>query len=392
MPYFTFFLSLIAPIYASGFALFENTKKNTGLLPIFSFALVFASIGFCVEPSPDYDLYRHYERIDSIQGMSYSDVLSNSLDGYILFNSYAWLLNTLSIPKQFFTATVVFVSYVLVLSVYSDVKKNRLIHSTSTLRLFSFLIFWLSIDFVFISSGLRNLFANSIIFYVGYHLITYKKKHKFLIGAIIAFYIHPASMMPAVMVYFSSSLNIISRYSKSFGITGVLLLFGNKIVSIIIEYIDSFLSNIPGYSSIYLDSDSVWGAAYIQSSSQAEVILNYMIYRLPSYIGMAYIAFHKPKQKDSLYLLLSISVLLLGLFYNFYTFYQRLSAFFLYLFALFIVIEYTRDSSRNNLNFLLAYLISLIIYSIASIYVNRYYLSSAVEVFYKPLLFLIYGL
>ncbi len=169
MSYFTFILSLLNPVYALIFSITGSIKRSSNYLVLSSFALAFALISFSIKPLVELDLYRHYIRIENLLGLSFNKVLDTTDTGYLLFDIYAWLIINLGFPKQIFTASIIFISYMLVLSVYKDIKSNYLQHVRLSTIAVSFLIFWLSIDFVLLSSGIRSIFSNIIVFYVSFH-------------------------------------------------------------------------------------------------------------------------------------------------------------------------------------------------------------------------------
>lgn len=392
MQYFTFILALFNPIYASILALIESTKKNTGLLPIISFSLVFATISFCIDPTESYDLYRHYQRIDGLVDVRFKDVFTLDNTNYLIFDTFGWLINEFGLPKQILTATSVFISYLCILLVFNDIKHNHLQDTNKIFRLISFVIMWLSIDFIFLSSGIRNLTANAIVFFYSYNLLLRKNLLRFIIGATIAFFIHPGSIAVTILTFISFKLSRYSVSGRYLSILGLVSIVLNNLVSIFISFIDSLLIKIPGYSSVYLDPEGIWGGGFIKSSSFNEFVANYLLYRLPSYVGMLYLIIIKPKKSSPLYFLTCLFVFALGLTFNFFTIYQRLSAFFLHLFALFIILEYIKKPSRFKFNYIIFYLVALILSSLAAIYANADYLITANEVLYKPLMFLLFKL
>lgn len=392
MQYFTFLLALFNPVYSFLLALYESSKKGTGMLPIISFALLFSAISFCIDPPYSYDLYRHYEKIDKLKGYSFDQIIYSESTNYLVFNTYSWLINKFNLPKQLLTATAVLISYICVLSVFNDVKKRYLQYSSQKLIFISFVIMWLSIDFVFLSSGIRNLTANALVFFCSYHFLIHNNLRRYLVGSTIAFFIHPASSIVALLVVLSSKFFRFYKLGKYLAVSGLILTVFNKVVNVIISYVDTLLLFIPGYSSVYLDTEGGSGGGFIKSSSFNEIVANYLLFRLPSYIGILYLVITKPRKSDPLYFLVCIFVFALGLSFNLFTIYQRLSAFFLHLFALFIILEYVRTPSKLNLNYLTFYLVALIISSFAAIFANYSYLSTANEVLYKPLLFLLFGL
>ena len=389
MPYLIFISSLIMPIYALGFAMVQCIKKRTTYLPIISISLAFATIGFALSPTEELDLYRHYERIEAVGNLSFQNIIGDLSSGYFLFDIYAWVIKYLGLPKEFFTASVIFVSYFLVLNIFNDLKKKYLSNSNSLTVAYSLIILLLSVNFIYLSSGLRNTFANITIFYACYYLVIYNKKALFFFCTIFAFLVHPASVIPAAIVLTASTSSWLSKFAKPMVILALFLMLGNKAVDIIIGYIDSLASSLPFYSSTYLDPDSTWGGGFREDASLRGWIVAYIIDRLPTYISILYLIILKPKQKNTLYLILCISLLLLSILFSYQTAFSRLNYFYIYIFSVFLILEYSKDKNSLNKYFIFLYFISLLVIMIVTSYSFNEYLSSAIEVFYKPLAFIV---
>lgn len=393
MSYFTFILSLLNPVYALIFSITGSIKRSSNYLVLSSFALAFALISFSIKPLVELDLYRHYIRIENLLGLSFNKVLDTTDTGYLLFDIYAWLIINLGFPKQIFTASIIFISYMLVLSVYKDIKSNYLQHVRLSTIAVSFLIFWLSIDFVLLSSGIRSIFANIIVFYVSYYLIFNSRFLLFIFGVILAFFIHPGSLVPSLLISVAILSHRIIKKPKMFVIIGLVLIVGSSIVYNIIEFISSYLVGFSFYSPAYLSQDNTSsGAGSLQARNLNGIFGDFIIARLPGYIAFFYLLLLKNRSKDPLYLTLCLGVLYLGLFFQYFTIYERFNSFFVLLFSLFIIIEYSREPNNFNKLFIIFFSSSLVIYSIFNLFRYYSYLSSAVEVLYKPLFLIVFNI
>lgn len=386
MAYFTFILSLLNPIYALIFSINENIKRRSSYLVILSFALAFAFISFAIKPPVEVDLYRHYLRIESFKDVPFDSLLNDTTTGYLLFDTYGWLIINSGLPIQLFTSSIVFVCYVLVLSLHKDLKARYLQNAKSAIVAFSFLMIWLSIDFVLLSSGIRSIFSNIVVLYFGYHAILKKKYIQFIFATILAFFIHPGSIGPSILIIASILFQNVFQNPKIFVIIGIVLMIGSNIVYTIINYISAYLSNFSFYSAAYLSEDSSWGAAALQSRNLNGIIGDFIISRFPGYIAILYLLLTKSKHKDPLYLFLCFSSLYLGLFFQYFTIYERFNSFFVSVFSVFIILEYIKAPNNFNKLFVNLFLLSLVLYSTFNLYRYYSYLSSASDVLYKPLL------
>lgn len=392
MKYFIFILSLVNPIYSLILSINEIIKRKPSYLTICSFALAFAGISWAISPPIEIDLYRHYLRIEYLRGMYFSEVLHRSTPGYLLFDSYAWLLNSIGLPKQFFPASIVFISYILVLSVFKRIKSKKLITVKPSIIALSFLIVWLSIDFVLLSSGIRSTFSSIVIFYFAYQAIYERKFISFILATIFAFFIHPGSLGPSVIVGLSLFFYRYIKTPRIFVYIGIALIFGSQIVNAIANYISIFLNDYSFYSAAYLSQDSSLGAAALQERNLNGIIGEFVIARLPGYVGILYLLLLKHKDKDPFYLILCLGSLYLGLFFQYYVLYERFSSFFVLSFSVFIILEYIRRPNKFNIRFMVLLLISLLAHSIFHLYRYSAYLSTAKDLLYKPLLFIVFNI
>lgn len=371
MRYPVFVFSLILPVLALPFSILESIKKNKSFLSLVSVALAFATLAFSIDPPFEYDLYRHYERIDSLQGLSFSQVIEFTKSGFLLFDSYAWLINTIGLPKQFFTASIVFVSYLLVFLVFKDIKIKYIKELNEKNILLIFIAFWLSIGFIGLSSGLRNGFSNIIIFYIGYNFIFYNKYILFLIGSIFAFFIHPFAAATALLIFLAKVFNKFSILGKWLILIGLFFSLSQGMIFLIINFFDGYLSGFSFYKANYLQVDSEWGAGYIDTRNTNGIIGAFLITRLPIYIALIYLLVVK-KEKDSVvYLLLCGMILYLLVFFQYHTIHSRMASLFVYFFTVYIVYKNIYIENRLNKFFFLSYSFSLCIYSIYSIYLLK---------------------
>lgn len=392
MPYLVLILSLVQPVLALPLAMYISIKKHSSTIGVFCIALAFATLAFTAIPPDTYDLARHYSRIQSLRGLPLKNVIESSGMGYYLFDTYAWLLNRLNLPKELFPASVIFVLYYLVFSVYNDVKVSFLQNSKPLYIVLVFLGFWLSISYAGSLSGLRNPLANVIIFYLTYRLFFYNNKLLFILGSLLAFFIHPFSIAPAILVYLAYRLSPWFKHARWLIVIGILLSLSTKLISIGIDYISTFLMRFSFYSAAYFDENSEVGGASIESRTLNGLIINVILPRLSIFIAQIYLLTFKSKKNDPLYLLLAMTSLYLGFFASYGVLYGRMAAFFLFIFILFISLEYTK--SKNSRAILIAYVGLLILISLIALFIQYpvFIGSSFPEAIYKPVLFIVFGI
>lgn len=390
MSYLIVILSLLQPIYALPLAISQSVKKSTGSIATFCLALTLATITFTIDPTPNYDLYRHYERIINLREIPLAEVWSFSRPGYRLFDYYAWLINYLNLPKEVFSSSIIFLSYSLLLSIFNDAKAKYLQNTNSFYILLILIALFCKQDLISLSSGLRNPFANILVFYFSYNLITYRKLLPFVIGSIIAFFIHPFAIVLSIIVYISYKCSWWSFSSKFLIIIAAILTVSSKIVNSIIQYLLSILANISFFSTDYLSEGGKIDTEDLEARGLAAAFIILVLPRLPIYLAFIYLLKVKPKSNNALYLLLSIMTLYLGLFHSFSTVYNRMGTFYLFIFSLFLCIQVSNSKSKFDKYFLALYAGLIVSYFLGMLYTRRYYVFSDPVWLYKPLLFIFF--
>lgn len=346
---------------------------------ILGFILIFSVVAFSLSPGYDqYDLGRHYTHIESISGLNYAQVVERSAPGYLLFDSYAWLIDELGLSKRFFTASVVYLAYLLIFSVWLDLirrSSHAYLNLSQKTKTVIFLIFWLSIAFVSISSGIRNGLANAVMFYVGYRLIFYDRVFLFVMGTVIAYFIHPFSLAAAVILtgsYFGKNL-ITIRLCKAIIIFSFLFLLFQPLVKKVVDVIQVALGGYSFFKASYLDFDGQWGAAHAETRNFNGLLAVYLFSKLPVYVAVVYFLFIPSKSviSKSVFFLISILFLYFCVLFDFYTLVGRMTYLYVYFITLFFALQLMHSRTRYDYFFVLAYFVSLSMYSVFNVYSYR---------------------
>lgn len=392
MPYLVLIMSLIQPIYAFPFAAYQMVKSSSYIY-IFCIALAFSIIALNLIPDPGLDLYRHYQHIDSLRGITFSEVLMNYNPGYLLFDIYSWILLKIGLPKQMLTATAVFIAYTLVLSIYKDFKNNYLSQGSNLEVGVIFFAFFIQVSPIGITSGIRNTLANLIVFYITYKLINNKNIVLFLIGSIIAILTHPAAFIPVIIVLLGYFFNkLIYKYSKLMIILAVILMVFSSYLRPIIEYLDSLASNLPFYKSgTYTDLDSHWGAGFEQYASTKGIIADY-INKLPTYFSLLYLSIIKPQENNKLYTILCLSILYLSIFSSYATLFGRINNLYINLLCLFISIQVAKNHNKLQTYSLITFLFLCLLGYMVQLYSFSEFWLTSIKSFYKFLPFYMIGI
>lgn len=392
MSYLVFISSLLQPIYTFPLSFIRTINKNTGNITSLCLALALATIAFTMEPAPNYDLYRHYERMADISYIPLYEVWNFSKPGYRIFDYYSWLINYLKLPKETLAASVVLIAYSLVLSVFNDLK-IRLLHNNSSAFIFiALVILFFRQDLVGLASGIRNPLANILVFYLCYSLLIKQKVFKFLIGSIIAFFIHPFALVPALLTYIAYLFSWWSKSSKFLIVIAAILTISSSIINIIIEYILYILSDLGFFKAVYLSEEGRISEDFVDSRSLMGLLMGFILPRAPIYLAQIYLLFIKPKSNDMLYLLLSIMTLYLGIFHSFPALFGRMAIYYAFIFSTFLIIRTSQSRSKYDIPFLVLYSSLIIAYFFGSIYAHNNLILSNTSWLFKPLLFILYDI
>lgn len=392
MPYFILILALIQPIYALPFAVSNLAKRNSHKLYIFCIALALSSIAMNLEPSPGADLFRHYKHIEGFDGVPFSYILENYEPGYLVFDSYSWLTVNLGLPIETLTATAVFIAYFLVLNIFNSIKNHYLRESNNLIIFLTFIAFVMLVSPIGITSGIRNPLANVIVFYLTFRLIDNRRIVTFILGSIFALLIHPAALIPIIIVLIAYYSNFaIYKYSKFIILLAIIFMVSSSILRPVVEYLDSLANSLPFYSSgTYTDLDSHWGGGFEENASARGVIASY-IGKIPTFFSLIYLLIIKPRKKDHLYTILCLCSLYLGIFFSYATLFGRLNSFYILIFCLFITIQVSIYKSKFHIYSFILFIIFMSLVIGVQLYSYSDFWLTAIESFYKPLIFTLTG-
>ena len=174
------------------------SKQTKWVLVLMIIAL--AGIGACVEPKDTYDLFRHYEDIDSVRNSSYS-LWSFLADGYRITDlnyKYTYAYDALiyiiarTLPNQALPFITILVTYGVFL--YIILREFDEKHLTNRNIVISMAIFSVLLPYLFVYSNIRNALAGAAVGYGIYRLYKDKNFPVFVICAVLAVLIHPIAV------------------------------------------------------------------------------------------------------------------------------------------------------------------------------------------------------
>lgn len=341
-------------------------------------SLIFAILAYSITPPEQYDLYRHYLHIGNLKNLSFNQVVEAARPGYLTFDVYAWFVSNAGLSKNFFTASIVFSGYILIFSVLKDILYKNEFRSRVTISVFilSFLIFWQSINFVMLSSGIRGVFSSIIVFYAGYYFIEHGKKYKFFILSIFALSIHPFALAMSLLFLLSKVFKRFSAYSRLIVLFGLFVLLTQGSVVYVLSLLDMAMSGFSFYKPSYLSLDAKWGAGYVETRNINGIVGTYIISNLPLYVLISYLLISKPIKNSTLNMLLSLMVAYFCFFFMFYTIFERMHYIMCFISGWLFVSNYLKRKSLLNKLFVVLYLVALLVFSVYSIYVYKAYLLS----------------
>jgi len=162
-----FFLPLSINIFVSiiGLSIFrKNILMRIIFTVFFSFSMAFLAYSF--EPSPAFDLYRIFEKVEWLKEMSLTSVISlYSGNSEILFNLILYVL-VCNFNVHFFPAFFSFLGYFLM--IYMIVNYSNKKNISNFIFIVSVIIFFLTFNHMILISGIRNFFAIILFVYLIY--------------------------------------------------------------------------------------------------------------------------------------------------------------------------------------------------------------------------------
>lgn len=350
---------------------FTQDSLNLLLLAILLFIYAFLLV-----PHDGLDLYRHYERIASLKNLSLLEIISKPEPGYIVFDVYAWFTNKLLLPKEFFPASVVLFSYLLIFSMFKDIKNFYLADMNKTELILVFFTLFFSVNFVFLVSGIRSWFSAIVLLNASYYFFRYNKLAYFLVLSSFAFLIHPFSAVFSAIILVTRFLIPYYRFGNILVILCLCFIIFYPVTDFIMSYVVNILSDLNLLRGNYFDADGAWGGGYNLRRNLNGILGDYFISRLSIYIALLYLILERPIKTEFFYLTLCILSVYLGVFFFYYTLFERAADFFKVLFAVYISCQYGLYKNKRNGLFLLFYAMAVILNSIYHFYNHRDFLLS----------------
>lgn len=289
---------------------------------------------------------------------------------------YAWITQSLNFSIHFIPASIVFTGYFLYFLVFQKLIANNTKKIQLSTLFFIFVTFLFSISFIGLTSGLRSELTSSLIVYITFELYTRRKITLFVIGSLFAFFIHPFAIAISFIVIIPFFIPVIKYFCKPIMIFSIIVLLGTNIITVVLSNLEGLLRNLPFYHGQYLSLTGEWGAAYIQKRNLNGIIGDFVLTRLPIYIAFIYLTLSRRISNCPIYITLVLISLYLGLFFSYYTFFNRMASFYILLFTVYISYQFLHFRNGFNKYFLITYSVSLIMYSVYNLYNYRRFLFS----------------
>lgn len=302
------------------------TQKYDSKLYIIFCLCCLAGTYLLVNPTSDFDLYRHYEIYDIVQSLELKEVfqernyLNNTFTG-LLFNQYVtgspvyiffvFLCSRIAGHKLLIIVTTILVYGIPMYVIYSVGRDKK--YSNGIINL-SVIFLILSINYLDVS-GIRNLLAVSIVCGAAFlDLVKKEKKYLAICGYICALMIHNSV---AIVILFRLILlvksNLIQRICVFITLFSVILLVEFKEQGFYVDnmgYIGDFINN--GINRLY--NYVVGGGSSVSIVSSNFLWLN-LVARIASMVSIAIIFFRtknmgeKFEQYDKFLLLIGAFVM-----------------------------------------------------------------------------------
>lgn len=369
--------SLIQPVITLVLAFIQNSKKNTGYFLAFCIALGFSTIAMELQPTPDFDIYRQYRKF----GTGYAELsLLQTIDvaepGYKLFNVLIWSIERLELPKHTLVFLFVFTYYYLIFSVFTNLKKYFLWDNNQHFIFLSLLTIWLNINFVDVTSNLRNPLASSLMVYATYHLFFSKRYLLFIPLSLLAFLIHPFALSYSLIAIISYTFSNWSGKAKwLLYLAFCIALFNSYMSSEILSYLSIF-EGYNWFKPVYFEDEFIEDR--VNRLNSLGILTDKVIPSIPIILSYCYLISNKAKPNNPLYLLLCGVFILFSIFIENHILVGRINLFFSILFAIYLILELSNSNIRKKHKlFAITYFSSLCIYSLIYFFLYRDYIFSA---------------
>ena len=343
---------LLSPILALPYLIYGVKKGKYGNLVLIS--LCMALFAFITPPFAD--LYNH--TMDYIKYKQTPDTGSYFQGGYdfILYTISNFFAHK-NIPFEYVRAIFTFVSYQISFFLFKEIIKKNLFSSEST-KFFLFLIFFLSVPFIWVVNGLRMATACYIAVFSWYYI--YERKSWFLaiILYVCSICLHFGSLMFFPVILYS--LFPVFKISKTWFV----------IISLICVIAGGILLNLLPVSLIQMlgmDSNVEYymkNTQYFDDVMSVNGLIAMYVERLPILVGLYYILFRRISMPESDKSLLYIVFIMFFLFQPFTILFQKFSLFIIPLMLYLLV-------PRLNFKQILSMMVSCIILSLAYLYGYR---------------------
>lgn len=155
------------------------------------------------------DSYRYMEQLDQFRYLSFDEIFDFDsvmiIRIFNLVNILMWIGARIGFTLELFRATLVFISFLLMYSVYNDIDGKNNSSQSLQARFIFFLIFTLSIPLYYITYGFRTGFGTCLFVYGLYQLMSSKQKIKGIVFIALAAFTHFYFILFALILAVASS-------------------------------------------------------------------------------------------------------------------------------------------------------------------------------------------
>lgn len=239
---------------------------------------------------PAGDPFRYMEQLEMFRYQSFDDIFD--FESVLIFRSFnivfilMWIGAKIGITLELFRAILVFISFLLMFSVYNDIDKKNYFQKSLQAKFVFFIILTLSIPLYYITYGFRTGLGTCLFAYGVYHLIVNKKRIKGVIFILLSALTH---------FYFLLFIFILAMLGCR--IKGKRIMYILIIISVSQNYIFNILYGRNDFLTTMLDLYIYgdWGDEF----SWSLAILAYLLLRNGFILIAAYYIFFRIKNQHS---------------------------------------------------------------------------------------------
>lgn len=357
-----FFLLLINPYLTIPFSLYGIQRRNRQSMVLF--AICISLVTYQLVPFQSMDLAMHYRNYYFFNYMNFQEFLIFLFfQSDYIFYSALYLASQINVSAQIVVSICTLVTLTSIFSVLFNVYEKENLQLTQKSYLVFFLLIFISIEFLALYSGIRNLLASSIAFYA-FYMGFWSNKRIGLSLLVFSGLVHFSSFVLLPVFFLAFYFKLPKRLINQFFLASLIsLVFLNKEVLLLLLDILPLPSLISAKAEYYLTGQDLVQRSIGNSLSEA---ISFVLRNLWYLIATIYLLIRWRDKSDFRSVVLLFFVLL-NIFSLAPDTFQRFAYLGKMLFIILLLIDYSRIKNQIHIQvfsliFLMTFLVNTIIF------------------------------